>query len=393
MPKISSRNRPPVRGALLIASLSGRALARAAVEAGYAPLVADFFADLDTDRLAAACIKLPGPLGDGFQWPSLEPALASLAAEALCPVLGVVYGAGFEDRPHLLDKIAAHWPLLGNDAGTVEAIKAPEHFFPLLRRLAIAHPETVTTRPRTLAGWLAKRRGGAGGSHVRLGRLIAERDGVYYQSMVKGRSVSALFVADGTYAQIVGFSEQWTAPAPGRLYRYGGAVRPASVPNDAAQIMGEAVSRLTRTARLKGLGSADFMLAENQTYLLEVNPRPGATLDLFAGARDPMLDLHITGVQEGKLPGNGMTFEGAAAAGVVFTPERLIVPRSMKWPLWAADLPRPGERIDKQCPICTVQARAKTAAHARRLVEARTASLVDKIMKLEGESLEQEEHR
>ena len=40
---------------------------------------------------------------------------------------------------------------------------------------------------------------------------------------------------------------------------------------------------------------------------------------------------------------------------------------------------KPGERIDKQRPICTVRARARTRADAKRLVRARAASLLAKI--------------
>ena len=67
------------------------------------PLVADFFADDDTREIAHACRKLDG-LKRGFQWKTLEPALEALAEEAPLPPLGVVCGAGFEDRTHLLSQ-------------------------------------------------------------------------------------------------------------------------------------------------------------------------------------------------------------------------------------------------------------------------------------------------
>ena len=61
------------------------------------PLVADFFADDDTREIAHACRKLDD-LKRGFQWKTLEPALEALAEEAPSPPLGVICGAGFEDR-------------------------------------------------------------------------------------------------------------------------------------------------------------------------------------------------------------------------------------------------------------------------------------------------------
>ncbi len=368
-------------------------MAAAAVEAGYDALVADFFADTDTQTLTAACRKLPGDIADGMQWRSLRPALEALAKQAPSPLLGVIYGSGFEDRPQLLARIGAIWPLLGNGAATVEAIKAPENFFGTLARLGIAHPDTRTDRPAKGAGWVAKRRGGAGGSHVVASRLQKDADDVYFQRLIEGRAISALFLANPRQCRIIGFSEQWTAPAPGRRWRYGGAVRPAALTKAAETAMARAVGLVASAFGLKGLGSADFVLGENQAYLLEINPRPGATLDIFAGAAKSLLNLHVDAVTRGGLPRESLAFGGAAASAILHAPKRLIVPRSMIWPSWAADLPKPGEQIDKQRPICTLLARAGTRGRAKRLVETRKASLLAKLENSQGEQCEQEEDR
>src|SRR4029079_15964686 len=78
-----------------------------------------------------------------FQWKALAPALEALAEAAPLPLLGVVYGSGFEDRPPLLAKIAERWPLLGNGPSVVERVKSPEVLFTELARLGIPHPRTV----------------------------------------------------------------------------------------------------------------------------------------------------------------------------------------------------------------------------------------------------------
>ncbi len=64
---------------LLIAAISGRALAAAARRAGYRPLVADLFRDIDTVALAERAVKLPGSLHDGIAGKALIPALHELA--------------------------------------------------------------------------------------------------------------------------------------------------------------------------------------------------------------------------------------------------------------------------------------------------------------------------
>ena len=334
------------------------------------PLVADFFADVDTQAAAHACHKLDD-LKRGMRWASLEPALGALADEAPCPVLGIICGAGFEDRPELLAAIATRWTLLGNDAETVARIKAPEQFFATLARLGIAHPTTAMRRPAGGVGWLAKRTGGAGGSHVTSARRVRHNADVYFQQRVEGRAVSALFVGNGQEARVLGFSEQWTAPTKRSPWRYGGAVRPADLCEAAQASMTRAVHLLVAAFGLKGLGSADFIVGAQGPLLLEINPRPGATLDIFDTEAAPLLRLHLDAVLEGQLPRGPLRFADAAASAIVYAPERVRMPPGMAWPAWAADRPKPSELIDKNRPICTVLARAGTKQGARRLAQDR----------------------
>ncbi len=133
-------------------------------------------------------------------WRSLSRALEALAASSPSPILGLVYGSGFEDRPRLLTRIAARWALLGNDEATVERLKSPDRFFAELDRIGVAHPATASECPakgERASAWLVKRKGGAGGSHIGVSGRAAKRGEVYYQERVEGRPVSALFVGDG----------------------------------------------------------------------------------------------------------------------------------------------------------------------------------------------------
>jgi predicted ATP-grasp superfamily ATP-dependent carboligase len=207
-------------------------------------------------------------------------------------------------------------------------------------------------------------------------RLAKPGTDAYYQKRVAGRAVSALFVANGERARVLGFSEQWIAPSPRGAFRYGGAVMPAALPRKARQAMTEAVERVVAAFCLKGLGSADFMLGEAGPLLLEINPRPGATLDIFDGDAAPLLRLHLDAVLEGKLPGAPLPLECAKASAIVYAPQRVTVPPCMVWPDWAADIPKASELIDKNRPICTVLARAPAKTRAKRLAEARTKKIL-----------------
>jgi uncharacterized protein len=305
-----------------------------------------------------------------------------LAKAAPGPILGLVYGSGFEARPQLLTQIAERWPLLGNDAATVARLKAPGAFFAELDRLGIPHPKTALQRPSRDARWLAKRQGGAGGSHVVSSRLQNGGANFYYQERVAGRPVSALFVANGGHGRILGFSEQWTAPSPRSPFRYGGAVRPAALSQAERTRMRESVELAVEAFQIKGLASADFMLDERTALLLEINPRPGATLDIYDSASAPLLLLHLDAVLKGRLPADPCKSKVARASAIVYAPQRVSVPPGMTWPEWAVDRPKPAERIDKYRPICTVLARATTREQARHLVEVRIATILAEIHKV-----------
>lgn len=351
---------------VLIAALSGRALAAAARRGGHIPLVADLFADDDTAGLAAGLRRVRGDLASGFDAAGLLQALADLASEARLPPAGMVYGAGFEDRPDLLRRIAARWPLLGNAPETVEAVKRPQTLAAALSSLAIPHPAVSLDRPGRLAGWLAKRAGGAGGCHI--GGAGGER--TYYQRKVRGRSVSALFLAHRGGADIIGFSEQWTSPSAAAPFRFGGAARPAALGAATEQALRDAARKAAIRFGLRGLNSADFILGEGEWWLIEINPRPGATLDLFDDAEGALFRAHLAAVK-GEAREMLPSPINAAALEIVYAPRPIPSMPRLDWPDWIADRPPPGAAIPGDAPCWTVLASAKTAGQARRLCRSR----------------------
>lgn len=367
-------------------AVSGRALAASARRAGFVSLVADFFADADTRQIAHSCCKLDD-LKPGFRWKALAPALEALAEAAPSQLLGVVYGAGFEDRTPLLAKIAERWPLLGNGPSAVARVKAPEIFFAELARLGIPHPRTVMDPAAAESGWLAKRQGGAGGSHIvgnhaAMGRKTAGC--IYFQEKVDGRPVSTLFVSSGTGSRVLGFSEQWAAPSLRSKWRYGGAARPAELSRDLEARLTESVELAASSFGLKGLGSADFLVNGEDFYLLEINPRPGATLDIFDSEATPLLRIHAEAVLHNRLPTAPLNLPAATASAIVYATEPITVSQTMMWPDWTADRPESAERIDKDRPICTVWARSRTKVEARRLVEERSSIILAACASREG---------
>ncbi|HEY2110687.1 MAG TPA: ATP-grasp domain-containing protein, partial [Dongiaceae bacterium] len=270
---------------VLIVALSARSLALAASRADYPAAVVDLFGDVDTRRLAARNAVVPGDLGLGFDAEALIAATEDLAPPGGLEVWGLVYGSGLESRPELLEILSRGRRLWGNRPEVLRAIKDPAYFFGMLDRLGLPHPEIRSKPPAETMGWLVKDVGGAGGGHISaLSQASATCAGQYFQRRVAGRPVSCLFLADGRQGQLLGWSEQWPSPDPGHPFRFGGAVQPANLPAKVAAPIAAALTPLVEETGLVGLNSIDLMVDDDgEFHLLEVNPRPGASLDIFDG--------------------------------------------------------------------------------------------------------------
>jgi predicted ATP-grasp superfamily ATP-dependent carboligase len=358
---------------VLIAALSGRALAACGRRAGYRPLVADLFGDLDTRDLAEASECVPGTLSRGFAQSALFAALDRLSVGRR--VIGVVTGSGFEDRPRVLRALAARYGLLGNPAEVVSAVKDPFRFAETCARADVPHPDIRYDLPRG-EGWLRKRAGGSGGVHVAVpARRAVARRGWYYQRRVAGEPISAAFLAAGGRCRVLGLSRQWADPAPLQPYRYGGASRPALLSATRAADIEDAVARLVANTGLRGLNSADFLVREDGFNVLEVNPRPGATLDIFADARGALFRWHLDACH-GTLPDTAPVFPGAAATAIVYATRDITLSPPFPWPAWTADRQAPGSSVPRGVPLCTVLADAADAYSAERMVRDRAAAIL-----------------
>lgn len=370
MPASLRSDRPDIA----VVALSARALARSARRAGLRALAVDLFADADTREHAALCVRTKAAGGGlAFHRAALLDALKAHAPEGL----PVVLGAGFEHTPSLMRAIARRNPILGASPETVALLKNPFAFADLLARSGVPHPAVYEpSEPRPGAPVLSKRAGASGGAHIRVGAAGGARR--YLQARVEGQAISALFLADGASARVLGFSEQWTDPTPLAPYRFGGAAGPLQVASDFTGTVSESLSRVAAACGLRGLASADMIAtgAAPGFILLEINPRPGATLDVFDRAPWPsLLTLHLDAC-DGRLPGALPPLSGASASALVHAP-RAVRAGAVPRPHWTADWPSCDETVPAGAPFCTVFAAGPDHPAARRLVEKRRTALLD----------------
>lgn len=313
-------------------------------------------------------------------------ALDSLAAtETPC---GFVYGGGFEDRPALLEDIAERFPLFGNVPEVVRRVKDPARLAELCAALKIPHPEISLDVPGDRQNWLVKRAGGAGGSHIALASVspVAADEALYFQRIAAGEPVSILFVANGAKAQIVGLSRQWAAPALEEPFRFGGSVRPADLTPALEGRLCEAAQAVTAACGLKGLNSIDCLVDGADFTLIEINPRPGATLDIFEDHGGSLFGAHVEACR-GRLPARPLDFEGAAAAAIAYAPWDISSMPDVDWPEWISDRQKAYTGVPAQAPLCTVKAKAADPGEARALLDERMGWLFGKLQGIASETI------
>lgn len=365
----------------LLIALSGRALALAAARAGRRAVVADLFGDTDMRAHAEASLVVAGSLETGFDEASLLAAAERLAPASAQSPCGLVYASGLESRTELLAKLMRGRRLYGNRPETVARCKDPKEFFGLLAKHRIPHPEIRFTAPPDPRGWLTKRTGGSGGSHVRpadtIPEAVTER---YYQRRAEGGACGASFLADGRRALLIGVGEQWTAArADATSFRFGGMLQPATLDAGIVRQLPSILDTLTAELGLVGLNSLDLIVDGDRFAVIEVNPRPGANLDIFDGADPEGLFGHHLAACEGRLPTRWQPTRSATAMAVVYAERACRVPADLVWPDWVADRPAPGARIECEAPVCTVLASARGAAAVRETIDARVAEVLARL--------------
>ncbi len=360
----------------MIAGFSGRALAASARRAGYLPLVADAFGDTDTRALATACEVLPGALHKGFGFATLSCALDRLTQMAATPPIGLILAAGFEDEPSLVARLAERYRLLGCSAETIRAAKDPDRLFSMLADLGIAYPPTQRAPPADGRGWLTKRIGGSGGTHIaRCRRTVHAHDDRYLQREIAGvpLSMTGLVGKGAAFA----FAKPWVAPMPRRPFRHGGLAGNIDLDADLEARLIEIGVDVARNLGLTGLVSFDFILAEGVPHLIEVNPRPGAALDIFDDEDGTLFKAHLlaaSGEDPTPLLAASWRPQPRASACMYADKAPLKIDR-IAWPTWVSDRPAEGVTIARYDPIVTVHTVAPSAELAATIATERLGEL------------------
>ena len=364
----------------LLIGLTVRSLVASAHKAGIGAYALDLFSDLDTREKSVKSLTVDYD-GRGLRSGSLFACIDKLDPNAK---LLVVYAGGFEHNPIQIERIAESRKILGNSASVLAELKNPKLFSNTVSKLGIPAPRTRFDGPESSSVWLYKNAGGSGGLEVRRATEFdfeCSADN-YYQEFKSGQIVTATVLCTDKYTQIVGFSEQWCAESHSDgEFIYGGAVALSSksLESNIRSSIENAAALLADHYQFRGLVSLDTIVQNNEWWLLEVNPRPGATFELHEGA-ESFLAAHCLAFCDQSPTLKSVTNMGEFTAhSVIYASNALTLPSDWEWPMWVRDRATPGESFEPGDPVCTAYATAGSSEMARNTVEDRHHHIVDMI--------------
>jgi predicted ATP-grasp superfamily ATP-dependent carboligase len=265
-----------------------------------------------------------------------------------------VYGAGFENRPDLVCALARGRELLGTPPELLSAVRDPWTLGAAARAAGACMPETRSAgelpraEPET---WLRKPRQGGGGRGVRQWAGGALRPTEILQRRVHGMSCSAVAIGDGSRATVLGLTEQLHR-SPG--FQWMGNVVPPRLPaGDLAELdrqLSAVCAEVTARFGVRGAFGVDAIWDGRGAWVLEVNPRPPASLELFGAG---CFEAHVRGARGLGLPNRPTVPSGAKL--VLFADHDVRAPDPGWWPAGIVrDIPHAGEEIKRGAPVCTL---------------------------------------
>lgn len=392
---------------LLLIGFNTRSLAESSAAGGYSFVSLDCFGDVDHSLL--------GPVfSPRRQHPDFPPVdrvniecLVDwgiiLAKREHCD--SIVYSSGLENHPELLGKLVTEsgCRLFGNTPSVLRQVRDPVALCHSLQEAGFHAPETHLAdgkQPDKEKRWLVKPMKSGGGNGVALaGKRIAIPKKSVYQEYLKGKPCSFTFISDGmSNSLVLGITEQQIRGKSytGRDFGYAGNLFPLETSGQRTllETVANIASFLTVRYGLRGLNGVDFILHEGECWVIEVNPRYSASVELFELAYGfSMIKLHLLACDgdwhEVKRVVAQMPIELMScrpqriwAKAVIYTRTSKVVqpthytPTGEQTLAWARDLharglrdlPYPGEIIPAKKPVATAIASGTTRADSLKQV-------------------------
>jgi predicted ATP-grasp superfamily ATP-dependent carboligase len=340
-----------------IVGASVRAAAQSALRAGFDVVAADMFADEDLRRLCPATRIADYPEG-------LVAWLRSVDADAW------FYTGALENHPDLIDELARIKPLWGNAGRAIQSVRDHAQLCKALTRAGLGFPKTCSSAAGLpLDGsWLCKTHRGSSGSGVWVldGAAALDRtgsEGAEFQRRLdlgSGKPASVIYFFGEGDARTLGVTQQiigcpLTGAAP---FQYAGSLGPLRVASHVAEQLDALRDLLVETFQLCGVVGVDLWIDDERAWVLEVNPRYTASVELLERATGvPAFGLIKDCVETDSTVGKLILFaKREVTVSASFSNWALAQSAQEPWPA-LADIPAAGEAIPSGAPVLTLFAK------------------------------------
>lgn len=109
---------------------------------------------------------------------------------------------------------------------------------------------------------------------------------------------------------------------------------------------------------LTGLNSLDFIQHHDQSYVLEINPRPSASMQLY---EDDLLRKHLMTASPSSDWQSSLPQSGYTGYQIIYAEQDVVIPDQYLWQNGTMDRPPAGQICQTGQPICSIIVRRKQA--------------------------------
>ncbi len=341
---------------------SARMLVDALLDIGVKSIVIDCFADLDTSAAALdyACVK-------SLALPNIKTLVQQLKAQYGLNYL--IYGSGIEQYSDSLAFLEGQFVVLGNSTFSIRQLQNKRYFFQRLNSSGIAFPEVVFQQPEKLTGWLVKSFKSEGGLGV-ADAIDGAQDGasVYWQRYMPGQVMSALFAAHAAQntATILGIQKQLTTQG----YLFSGVITELEFPNSVQRQLLEWIQKIVDCFALTGINGLDFIYFNQRCYVLEINPRPTASIQLYSKVMNTHMQSYF-----GDDSQNRTSPKQYRGFKIIYAGTFVEIGSEIAWPDWVKDRPQSGQKIGLGLPVCSIVATAKSTEQLMKSLDDKTRAI------------------
>jgi len=389
---------------LLIVGIDTVFVAASAKKAGYNVYVADYFGDIELQRLChdfMAVIKQQEGKSCGRMIWNFKPEAFLEIAKILSKehdLDAILVSSGLDDYFDILYELNSLAPIIGNPPKVFKNVREKPKFFDELEALGISCPETEITSDVSEACFLASKIGfpivlkttrSFGGTDIRLVRSQEELEKVFpaisqndesvvIQKFVEGIHASVSVLAGKNIVRVLSINEQMLGlPSvfQHEPFGYCGNIVPLRVDNAVFERCKAIAEKIASHFSLRGSNGIDIVISKGgEPQVIEVNPRFQGTLgcvEKILGIN--LVESHIRACLYDDSPTVGNTSKFCTRL-ILYAPKRVFAPNLATFKE-AWDIPLPNSIIEEGEPLCSILAEGKSRDSSFKKAE-RLAKLI-----------------